>query len=75
MISLGEVLWKMVTSLLNLQLTTPIKLHNVLHGFRAGRGMGTSEIEAKLLQQISSMREAVLFGVFLDLQKAHDALD
>ena len=37
--------------------------------------MGTATHEAKLLQQIMAMREAVLYEVFLDLQKAYDALD
>ena len=49
--------------------------HDVMHGFRAGRGMGTADLEAKLLQQLTDMREAVLFEVFLELQKAYDALD
>ena len=47
----------------------------MLHGFREGHGTGTADLEAKLLQQLTSMREAVLFEVFLDLQKAYDALD
>ena len=37
--------------------------------------MGTAALEAKLLQQLMAMREAVLFEVFLDLRKAYDALD
>ena len=36
--------------------------------------MGTAALEAKLLQQLTSMREVVLFKGFLDLQKAYDAL-
>ena len=37
--------------------------------------MGTAALEAKLPQQLTAMREAVLFEVFLDLRKACDALD
>ena len=38
---------------------------------RDGRsGMGTAALEAKLLQQLTAMRETVLFEVFLYLQKA-----
>ena len=37
--------------------------------------MGTSAIESKLLQQLTSVRYAVLFEVFLYLQKAYDSLD
>ena len=49
--------------------------HNALHRFQAGRGTGTAVLEAKLIEQLTAMREAVLFKVFLDLQKAYDALD
>ena len=47
----------------------------MLHRFRAGRGTGTAALEASLLQQLTAMREAVLFEVFLDLQKAYDTMD
>ena len=47
----------------------------MLHGFRAGRGTGTADLEANMIQELVAMREAVLFEVFLDLQKAYDALD
>ena len=52
-----------------------ISFHDTLHGFRAGRGTGTAALVAKLLQQLTAMEEAVLFEVFLDLQKAYDCLD
>ena len=74
-IGLAEVLWKTVTSLLNRRLTAEIIFHDVLHGFRSGRGIGNASLEAKLLQHITSMREAVLFEVFLDLEKAYNDLD
>ena len=48
---------------------------DVLHGFQMGRGMGTASLEAKMLQQLTDMREAVLFKVFLYLYKAYYALD
>ena len=50
-------------------------LHDVMHGFWAGRGTGTAALEAKMIQQTTAMREAVLFEVFLDFQKAYDSLD
>ena len=74
-IGMMELLWKTVTSLLNLRLTTTIKLHDVLQGFQAVQGTGTASLKAKLIQQLSAMREAVLFKVFLDLKKEYDALD
>ena len=74
-IGLVEVLWKTMSSLLNRRLTAAITFHDVLHGFRAGCGMGTASLEAKLLQQLTAMTEVVLFEVLLDLQKAYYALD
>ena len=65
----------MVARLINRRLTAAITYHDAIHGFRAGRRTGTATLEAKLLQQLTATREAVLFEVFLDLQKTDDALD
>ena len=70
-----EVLWKTVTSLLNHRLTTAVKFHDVLNGFWAGCGMGNDTSKSNLLQHIKSMREFVLFKVFLDFHKEYDDLD
>ena len=64
-----------MSSLLNHRLAAAITFHDVLHGFRAGSGIRTATLEAKMLQQLTAMREAVIFEVFLDIQKAYDALD
>ena len=72
---LAKFLWKVVAILLKRRLMSDIMFHDVLHGFRAGRGTGTATLEAKLLQQLTYMKEAVLFNVLLGLQKEHDALD
>ena len=45
-----------------------------MYGFWSGCGMGTASLKANLLHHLTSMMEAVLFEVFLDLQKAYDAL-
>ena len=74
-IGLVEVTWKLITVILHRWLTTGIQLHDVLHGFREGRGTGTANLEAKLLQQLAAMREEVLYVIFLDLTKAYYALD
>ena len=74
-IGLVEVLWKAVSSLMNRQLTSATTFHDVLYRFWAGRGTGTAALNTKLLQQRMSTREAVLFEVLMDLQKAYDALD
>ena len=68
-------MWKVVAVILNRRLASSITFHDVLHGFRAGRGTGTATLEAKLLQQLAAMREEVLYVIFLDLTKAYDALD
>ena len=64
-----------MTVILHRQLTTGLQLHDVLHGFREGRGTGTATLEAKLIQHLAAMREEVLYVIFLDLTKAYDALD
>ena len=74
-IGLVEVVWKVVAAILNCRFASSITYHDALHGFRAGRGTGTATLEAKLLQQISAMREEVLYVIFLDLTKAYDNLD
>ena len=74
-IGLVEVMWKVVAAILNCRFTASIIYHDFLHGFRAGRGTGTSTLEAKLLQQLAALREEVLYVIFLDLHKAHAALD
>ena len=50
-------------------------MHDVLHGFRAGRGMGTAILDLKLAQDISIIDQDPLFLVFLDLRKAYDIVD
>ena len=62
-------------SLLKLRLTAAIFFQENLHGFWAGQGTGTAALESKLLQQLTSMREAVIFKVFLDIWKAYNTLD
>ena len=70
-----EVMWKAMAAILNRRFTSSITYHDALHGFRAGRGMGTATLKAKLLQQLAALREEVLYVIFLGLTKAYDALD
>ena len=60
---------------MNRRLTSAITFHDVLHRFQEGRKMGTNALDTKLLQQLSAMREVVLFKIFLDLQKAYNELN
>ena len=65
-----EVLWKAIANLLKRRLTEAISFHDTLHGFWVGQGMAIATLKAKLLQNLTAMREAVLFEVFLDPWKA-----
>ena len=51
-----------------------VVLHEALHGFRGGRGMGTATLEVNLDQQLAVLAHKPLFQVFLDIQKAYDSL-
>ena len=68
-------MWKVVAVILHRRLTTAIKYHDALHGFRAGCGTGTVTLESKLLQQLAAMTDEFLYVIFLDMTKLYDALD
>ena len=70
-----EVVWKVLELILNFCFAASIAYHDSLHGFRAGRGTGTATLKVKLLQQVSSIREAVLHEIFLHLHNAYNALE
>ena len=74
-IGLVELMWKIVAEILNFRITASINFHDFLHGFRAGCGTGTATLEDKLLQQLASLREEVLYVIFMDLHKVYEALD
>ena len=73
-IVLMKVMWKVVAEILNFRLTASITFHDFFHGFWAGCDTVTATLEAKLLQQLASLRDEVLYVIFLDLHKAYDAL-
>jgi Reverse transcriptase (RNA-dependent DNA polymerase) len=73
-IGLVEALWKLLATLINARLSS-IRLHDSLHGFRAGRGTGTAIIEAKLFQQLAQIAQVPCFEIFLDLKKAYDTVN
>jgi hypothetical protein len=74
-IGLLEVIWKLLTSIIDGRLKAAISFHDALHGFRPGRGTTTAIIEAKLFQQLASIQQVPVFEIFLDLKKAYDTLD
>ena len=61
--------------ILGCRLIVSITYHDSLHGFRAGRSMGNSTLEVKLIPQVTDMREEVIHTIFLNLHKACDYLD
>ena len=73
-IGLVEVMWKAVVVILNLCFTTSITYCDSLHGLWAGCGYGTATVKVKLLRKFETLRETVIHEIFLDLQKAYDAL-
>ena len=56
-LGLVEIMWKLVVAILNCRLTASITFHDFLHGFLAGRGTGIATLEAKLIQQLETLRE------------------
>ena len=74
-IGIVEVAWKVCAAVVNFRLKPVFVLHDALHGFRAGQGMGTATPEAKLAQQLSGLAHNPLFQVFLDIYKVYDSLD
>ena len=74
-IGLVEIIWKVVAVILNHRFIATITYHDSFHGFREGRGTGTATLEVKLIQKVVALREAVLRAIFLDPQKAYNALD
>ena len=73
-IGLVEVVWKAVTVILNFCFAASITYHESIHGFRSDYGTGNVSLEVKLLQKVMSIREEVLYMIFLDIHKWYDAL-
>ena len=61
-------------AIIEIRLRTSVRLHNFLHGFRAGRGMGTPILDLKLAQELDSVDQGPLYLVFLDLQKSYNTV-
>ena len=74
-IALLEVLYKLVSTIINSRLKRTINFDDSIHGFRAGRGTGTAITEAKLRMQLHASKSDPLYIVFVDLNKAYDTLD
>ena len=66
-IGLLESLWKVVEVIIDTCLRASVRLQNVLHGLRAGRGTGTNTLELNLAKELVSVDQDPPFLVFLDL--------
>jgi hypothetical protein len=69
-----EVLWKVIARVLDKRMLAT-EVHNSLHGFHAKRECSIGIMEAKLVQQLAFIEQCPLFGIFIDLRKAYDAMD
>ena len=65
----------MVEVLIDTCLHARLQMHEILHGFRSGRGMGTAIMELKRTQELVGIYQDFLFLVFLDLKKAYYTMD
>ena len=74
-IGIVKVEWRVCTSFVNSQLKWGIVLHDALHGFRVGYGMGTATLEANLDQKLAGILHEPLFQVCLDIREVYDSLD
>ena len=73
-IGLVEVVWKVCAAVVNFRLKRSVILHDVLHGFRAGRGTDIETLEEKFMQQLAGLSHEPLFQVFLEVFKLYDSL-
>ena len=69
------VLWKVCTVVVNCHLKMSVVLHDALHGFIEGWGMGTDTLEANMAQKMDRLAHEPLFQVLLDVSKAYELLE
>ena len=73
-IGIAEVLCKTTTVIINLETHFGDRIPQYDTWFWGREWDGTVTLEAKILQHIMAMREAMLHEIFLDLQKAYNTL-
>ena len=74
-IALLEIMYKLVSSIINRRVVSNIAFHDSIHGSVPQRGTGTAIMEAKLLSQLRMRIDEPLFVVFIDLKKAFYSVD
>ena len=70
-----ESLWELVDAIIYTHRRAVVCLHDVLHGFRTGRGSRTDTLELNMVQELDSMDQDPMFRIFLYLRNAYDNLD
>lgn len=74
-IGLLEIIWKIMTIIIDNRLQSAVEFQDEIHGFRKGRGTGTSIRYNVLLCQKSNINGKTLKQIYIDLSKAYDTLD
>ena len=54
-IGMLEVMWKVVEGVIDTLVKSEVQFHDVLHGFHAGRGKGTTIMDLNISQDLKSM--------------------
>ena len=65
----------MMIGILNHSLMASIHFHYTLHRIRISRDTRATSLESRLLQQLITIREEVIYKIFLYLHKSYDAQD
>ena len=73
-IGLMEVVCKVYAAVESFWLKRNVDLHDALHGFRVGRGLGTATLDSKLVQKLTGPAHESLFHVVLDIRKAYTSM-
>lgn len=74
-IGLLEVIWKLLSSIVDGRLKETVEFDDAIHGFRSKRGTGTAILTHKLRMQNATVMGSPVRHVYLDLKKAYDTLD
>ena len=74
-VGLVEVIWKMVSVIINREIGTVVWFHEILHGLLTSWKKWIDSLKSKTPQHMMKIREEVLYNLFLDLQKVYDALN
>lgn len=68
-IALLEVIYKLISAIINRRFQDTVEFHDAIHGFRQNRGTGTAIISVKLIMQLAKRTANPRYFVFLDLKK------